>query len=269
MRARSVRWALGVTTLALVGVLFARSGGSAVGADGLDCTAFSQALMTQDEHGHSIVYDIEADLAVVDFDEQSLVISGSDPLCQANPDAMALLAAERALTELNLRGLCPEMTQFASGSAMTDERETDISPAGAQQFITEFCVGVTPAIDDGQLFVLPQGIRNAELTLKAGDLFPDTSVSFVGNQANKVSLVSAEVVDGSNLHVLVDVAGGHDQVDPRLARGVADPLDQAIAITAVGVDRLDAPADRPPRVPPGPGSRSRGRCSRARCRRRN
>ncbi len=42
--------------------------------------------------------------------------------------------------------------------------------------------------------------------------------------------------------VLVDVAGGDDQVDPRLARRVADLLDHPLALAAVGVDPLDAGA---------------------------
>ena len=40
--------------------------------------------------------------------------------------------------------------------------------------------------------------------------------------------------------VLVDVAGGHDQVDPRLLLRVAPSLDQPVALAAASVDRADA-----------------------------
>ena len=56
--------------------------------------------------------------------------------------------------------------------------------------------------------------------------------------------------------VLVDVSGGHDEVDPRLARRVTDPADQPLALVKVGRDALIVVVgghgdDRPDCVPPG------------------
>src|SRR5690349_24021445 len=46
--------------------------------------------------------------------------------------------------------------------------------------------------------------------------------------------------------VLVDVAGGHDQVDPRLAGRIAELPDQAVALLAAGVDAPDPARHLPP-----------------------
>jgi hypothetical protein len=48
-------------------------------------------------------------------------------------------------------------------------------------------------------------------------------------------------------NVLVDVAGGHDQVDPGLPGSVPDPGHQPVAFGAAAVDGADPPRDRPGR----------------------